>query len=398
MPALATQSLSFPRLLGSYGGGAPGPLVIGIGGMHGNEPAGVFALREVLHRLRSQRPSFRGLLLALTGNRAALARGCRYIDEDFNRLWGPERPQRTEERRAEPTSEEQEQRELLAAIEAALAQRQGPAVFLDLHTTSAAGQPFVVIGDSLLNRRFAFGLQAPVILGLEEQLEGTLLNYLSEQGHVVVGFEGGQHAAPEAVQNHTAAIWSVLTTAGCLQPQDAPGPSDRDQPSRHKTPPGQPVCPVLEIRYHHLIQAGDDFVMEPGFTNFQPVERGQLLARDRHGQIRAQESGQILMPLYQGQGTDGFFLARTVRRFWLRLAVWLRHCRIERLLPLLPGIRRHPEQTATLIVDSRIARWFVLEIFHLLGFRKKRYHRGKLLVSRRWHEPETLGGDRQPNP
>ena len=376
MPDPPAQS-SFPRRLGSYGGDTAGPLVIGIGGMHGNEPAGVFALQDVLRRLHSRRLPFRGKLLALTGNRAALARGCRYIDEDFNRLWGSERLEGEDGQRAEPTSEEQEQRELLATIETALAQRQGPVVFLDLHTTSAAGQPFVVIGDSLLNRRFAFGLQAPVILGLEEQLEGTLLNYLSEQGHVSIGFEGGQHASPSAVENHTAAIWSVLTTAGCLRPQDA----------YERTPPEQPVCPVLEIRYHHLLQANDDFVMEPGFTNFQSVRRGQLLARDRHGQICAPESGQILMPLYQDQGADGFFLVRTVRRFWLRLAVRLRRLRLERLLPLLPGVRRHPDQAATLVVEPRIARWFVMEIFHLLGFRKKRQQAGKLLVSRRWHEP-----------
>ena len=387
MPDPPAQSPNFPRLLGSYGGGTPGPLVIGIGGMHGNEPAGVFALQQVLHSLHTRQPSFRGKLLALAGNRAALARGCRYIDEDFNRLWVSERLQEAGERCAEPTSEEQERRDLLAVIETALAQRQGPAVVLDLHTTSAAGQPFVVIGDSLPNRRFAFGLQAPVILGLEEQLEGTLLNYLSEQGHVVIGFEGGQHASPDAVQNHIAAIWSVLTTAGCLRPQDAP----------EKTPPEQPVCPVLEIRYHHLIQAEDDFAMEPGFTNFQPVKRGQLLARDRHGQIRAPESGQILMPLYQGQGADGFFQVRTVRRFWLRLAVRMRHLRLERLLPLLPGVRRHPDQAATLVVEPRIARWFVMEIFHLLGFRKERHHAGKLLVSRRWHEPGVFEAE-EPNP
>ena len=387
MPDPPAQFPSFPRLLGSYGGDTAGPLVIGIGGMHGNEPAGVFALQDVLHNLHDRRPAFRGTLLALTGNRAALARGCRYIDEDFNRLWVAERLQEARERHAELTSEEREQRELLTAIEAALAQRQGPAVFLDLHTTSAEGQPFVVIGDSLPNRRFASGLQAPVILGLEEQLEGTLLNYLSEQGHVVIGFEGGQHASPDAVQHHIAAIWSVLTTAGCLRSQDAP----------EKTPPEQLVCPVVEIRYHHLIQAGDDFVMEPGFTNFQPVRRGQLLAHDRHGQIRAQESGQILMPLYQGQGADGFFLVRTVRWFWLRLAVWLRYLRLERLLPLLPGVRRHPDQATTLIVEPHIARWFVMEIFHLLGFRKKRQHAGKLLVSRRWHEPGAFE-DGESNP
>ena len=36
-------------------------------------------------------PPFKGQLVALAGNRAALARGCRYISEDFNRIWLPER-------------------------------------------------------------------------------------------------------------------------------------------------------------------------------------------------------------------------------------------------------------------------------------------------------------------
>lgn len=65
----------------------------------------------------------------------------------------------------------------------------------------------------------------------------------------------------------------------------------------------------------------------------------------------------------------------------------LRHLQLERLLPVLPGVHRHPDQATTLVVNPRIARWFVLEIFHLLGFRKKRTQVGKLIVSRRWHVP-----------
>lgn len=67
-------------------------------------------------------------------------------------------------------------RELLEEIDAALARRRGPVIFLDLHTTSAAGTPFTIIADTLLNRRLALSLPAPVILGLEEHLEGTTLN------------------------------------------------------------------------------------------------------------------------------------------------------------------------------------------------------------------------------
>ena len=375
-PEPTAQSTPFPRLLGSYGGHAAGPLVLSIGGMHGNEPAGVLALQQVLGSLHASNLPFRGRFVGLAGNRAALARGCRYIDQDFNRLWSPERVQqlKRQERSADTGAEDAEQRELLEELEAQLARRHGPVVFLDLHTTSAAGRPFVVIGDTLLNRRFAFRLRAAMILGLEEQLEGTLLNYLSERGHVAIGFEAGQHAAPSAVENHVAAIWSVLVTAGCIPTTAVPASSER-----------RPA--VVEIRHHHLIQDGDGFVMQPGFTNFQPVRRGQLLAHDRHGPIRAAESGQILMPLYQGQGADGFFVVRAVRPVWLGLAAWLRRLRLERFLPVLPGVRRHPDLAATFTIDLRIARWYGLELFHLLGFRKKRSQAGKLIVSRRWHEP-----------
>ncbi len=379
----------FPRVLGRYGGDTAGPLVIGIGGMHGNEPAGAQALQETLQALRAADVPFRGSFIGLAGNRAALARGCRYLDEDFNRAWSRERVIRLRSRRATPdaTSEEIEQRELLASLDAELARRRGPVVCLDLHTTSAAGTPFVVIGDTLLNRRFGFRLRAPVVLGLEERLESTILNHLGEEGHVAVGFEGGQNDSPSAVAIHMEAIRTVLATAGCIRTEDLPLPAhgSEDPAADSDAPP-----PVVEVRYHHLIREGDEFVMEPGFTNFQPVERGQILARDRRGPIRAGESGQVLMPLYQGQGTDGFFLVRRVRPFWLRLASWLRRLRIERLLPALPGVRRYQDTPGTLVVDPRVARWFVVELFHLLGFRKRLSREGKLIVSRRWHESRAF--------
>ena len=379
----------FPRVLGTWGGDAPGPLVIGIGGMHGNEPAGVLALQRALETLRSSRTPFRGRFVGLSGNRAALARGRRYIHQDLNRLWSAERVRRLRNGRnsVEANSETEEQRELLEALEAQLAQRRGPVVCLDLHTTSAAGTPFVVIGDTLLNRRFAFGLGAPVVLGLEERLESTILNHLGERGYVAVGFEGGQHDSPSALTIHLAAIRSVLATAGCVRAGDFRAPDHGREASGEEACAGRAAPQVVEIRDHHVIREGDDFVMEPGFTNFQPVERGQALARDRRGPILARESGQILMPLYQEQGTDGFFLVRQVRPFWLRVAEWLRRLRFERFLPVLPGVRLHADRPLTLVVDPRIARWFVVELFHLLGFRKRRSRQGKLVVSRRWHEP-----------
>src|SRR5262245_58098613 len=81
----------FDRELGSYGGSAPGPLVIATGAIHGNEPAGVRALVSVLGALRAAAPPFRGRVVGFAGNLEALRQGVRYLDRDLNRAWRPER-------------------------------------------------------------------------------------------------------------------------------------------------------------------------------------------------------------------------------------------------------------------------------------------------------------------
>lgn len=374
-----------PRVLGTYGGQSTGPLVICIGGIHGNEPAGVVAAHRVLDWLTAHQPSFRGELLALAGNRAALLRNARYLAHDLNRVWSLERIAAF---RAgtwqEPTApEDEEQRELLTAIDEALTRRRGPVIFLDLHTTSAVGIPFTVIADTLLNRQLARSLPAPVILGLEEHLDATTLNYMNDCGYIAVGFEGGQNEAPTSVDHHELALWTTLITAGCIRRADVPHVRALHENLSQQT---KLVPPILEIRYRHAVQPEDQFVMEPGFENFQKIEQGQLLARDRRGEIRATESGYILMPLYQSQGTDGFFLVRAVRPMWLTMSAWMRQRKLEKFLPWLPGIHLHPERAETFIVNPTIARWFVMKFFHLLGFRRQREEEGQLVVSRRPHD------------
>ena len=374
-----------PRVLGTYGNHTDGPLVICIGGIHGNEPAGVVAAQRVLRWLHTHQPSFRGELIALTGNRAALLQSCRYLARDLNRMWSQERitafRQGSGQTSIDP--EDEEQRELLIAIDEVLARRRGPVIFLDLHTTSAAGIPFTVIADTLLNRQLARSLPAPVILGLEEHLDATTLNYMNDCGYIAVGFEGGQNEASTSVEHHELALWTTLITAGCLRRADVPHVHGLYEKLSQQT---KTVPPILEIRYRHAVRPEDQFVMEPGFENFQKIARGQLLARDRHGEIRAKESGYILMPLYQSQGTDGFFLVQAVKPVWLTVSAWMRQWQLERVLPWLPGIHRHPERAETFVVNPAITRWFVIQFFHLLGFRRQREEEGKLVVSRRPHD------------
>src|SRR5690606_38539113 len=64
-----------------------GPLVLVTVGIHGNEPAGLHAMRRVLRDLARHDVPLEGRLAAFVGNRAGLERNVRYVDEDMNRLW-----------------------------------------------------------------------------------------------------------------------------------------------------------------------------------------------------------------------------------------------------------------------------------------------------------------------
>ncbi len=181
------------HLLGVYDVGLEGPLFVFVGGLHGNEPAGVWALQELLKVLERERFQLRGRLVCLAGNLQALRCGERYLDVDFNRIWSPED---IREGTPEAAREVPVRARLMAAIEQEIKSAKEPVLFLDLHSTSAGGSPFSIIGDTLQNRQIAFGFPVPVILGLEENVEGALLGYFGERGHVAVGFEGGQHDDP----------------------------------------------------------------------------------------------------------------------------------------------------------------------------------------------------------
>lgn len=372
----------FERVIGRHRGDEAGATLVVVGGIHGNEPAGVHAARRVMEALARLDPPFRGELIALVGNRRALAHDSRYLAIDLNRQWTRERLATFEGRRegGETTPEDAEQRDLLAELRAAEARARGDLFFIDLHTSSADGPPFLTIGDTLRHRAFALHFPLPVVLGLEEMVDGALLEHMNTRGHITLGVEAGRHDDPRAIDRHEAVVWLALAAAGLMRAEDIP---DAGAARRLLQEASRGIPPIIEVRHRHVVRPGDDFRMEPGYSNLQAVSKGRLLARDRTGTIVTGEDGLILLPLYQGQGDDGYFWCREVKRFWLHLSAVLRTLHLGSLMRLLPGVRRHPSLPHTLIVDTRIARFYPLELFHLVGFRKRRQHGTLLLVSRR---------------
>jgi succinylglutamate desuccinylase len=372
------------HLIASIRGSLPGPTLLILGGIHGNEPAGVIAADRVLRRIQELSANLRGEVVLFRGNTRALERKVRYIDADLNRQWTAAKALISESgKNGRPEiSEFLERGELLLALREAASRARGDVYFVDLHTTSAQGKPFATVGDTLRNRRFALKFPLTIVLGLEEQIDGTLLEYINNLGAITMGFEAGQHEAITSVEHHEALIWNATVATGNFRPDDLPELNHYRTVLKRASGGRR----VVEVRHRHAIVPEDGFRMEPGFSNFQPVRRGQVLARDRTGDITAREKGLILLPLYQALGDDGFFLGREVKQFWLNLSALLRNLKVGRYIHLLPGVRRDPLNENFLIINTRIARILPLQILHLLGFRRRRWIDNYLVVSRRAYD------------
>ena len=371
------------HVVGEFVGKEDGPSLVVFGGVHGNEQSGVLAMRRILLELESLKGDLKGRVYFLAGNTRAINKNVRYIDEDLNRHW-------TEEivKRNDPTShiftnraEDKEQTELLEILDRVFSTAKDEVFTMDLHSTSAESVPFAMIGDTLRNREFAFKFPAIILLGIEEQLDSTILEYVNNLGAVTLGFEAGQHTTKAAVDNQEALIWLALVNSGILSANEIDTAK-----YEHVLEDAMGKPRIIEVRHRHGIAPTDNFKMELGYENFQPIRKGEALANDKHGAVRATEKGMILMPLYQDQGEDGFFIGREISYFWLKLSRVLRGLGLGNYMHLLPGSKRHPEDPESLIVNTKIARVLPLQIFHLLGFRKRRWRNEKLIVSRRRHD------------
>ena len=185
------QTVAVKRTIDHLQGNKSGPTVVFFAGIHGNEPAGVFALKHVFKELKSKNSALKGQLFGVAGNLGALNRHVRFQTVDLNRIWFPERIKNIRANKQADIEEEKELKALLEVLNNILEKATPPFYFIDLHTTSSDTAPFIVLNDSLLNRKYASNYPLPIILGIEEYLEGALLSYINELGYVSLGFESG---------------------------------------------------------------------------------------------------------------------------------------------------------------------------------------------------------------
>lgn len=311
------------RKIGHYEGDKHGDLIIAIGAIHGNEPAGVHALQmlfDMLQKepLRNSAFRFSGRLVGLVGNIQALERRQRFVKKDLNRQLTPENidkgrggfleSKEKETPQYERSFEDLELIELMQTIENEIVNYQPKRlIILDLHTTSADGGIFSIVADNPESLALAESLHAPVVMGMIGAVGGSTLHYFTEKNMgiptVAVAFESGKHDDLYSTRRAVAWLVHALRSVGSI--------SQYDIENRHEIilkNYSRDLPKTVQFLDSHPITAMDNFKMFGNFRNFQPVRKGEILAKDRNGFIVAPQDCRVLMPLYQTQGSEGFFL------------------------------------------------------------------------------------------
>lgn len=377
------STLEADRIIGHITSEKPGPTMVFFGGIHGNEQAGVLALEKVFNKFhRGERTLESGSVIAIRGNLPALTRKQRFLKHDLNRLWGRDRlGQVLEKPRDQRSAEENELAVLYRGVHQLLEQYSPPFYFIDLHTTSSQTLPFITVNDSIINRKFSELFPVPVILGIEEYLEGPLLSYINELGYLALGFESGQHDDPRAISNAEDFIWLALSYSGAVSWT----PEQDDQFQRLKNAAFGDHH-FYEIFYRHKLPEVHSFKMEDGFWSFQPLPKGTLLATEKGVPVEMEKKGILFMPLYQKQGEEGFFLIRRTPRWALRLSSRLRKWNFHKALSALPGVNWEDEDRDRLVVNLHVTRFLSKPFFHLLGYRSRQPDKAHLILSNREHK------------
>lgn len=381
-----SESINPSRMLGAIKGSKNAPSIVIFAGIHGNEMAGVKASKLVLEKIKNQNISFKGNLYVVLGNLNALKKGIRYEHIDLNRIWKQENINTLNNFSSTKNAEEKEQLEIYYCIKNILKTNSGPFYFLDLHTTSSPTIPFITISDSLNNRKFSSKFSVPIVLGIEEYLDGPLLTYINEFGHIALGFEAGEHFDIESVKKSEAFIWSALVNSKCILRNSF---SDYDKYENMLSEINFKNV-YFEIVFKYTLTENESFRMHKGFNNFESISKDQGLAVSDGRDLTASIDGIIFMPLYQELGDDGYFILNKISNFWLYASILARRVKINHFLRLIPGVRMDPNSRYGLIVNPKIARFLAKDIFHLLGYRKQIFKNGKLYFIKRDRKISTF--------
>ncbi len=200
--------------------GIPGPHVVLVSLVHGNETAGATALAQMLHENFTPK---RGRLTFGFANLAAFARfdpasplTSRYVEEDLNRVWDD--AQLFGVRRSVELDRAREIRPIIDTAD----------LLLDLHSMLWPSEPLLLCGPTHQGRALALRLATPSLIVADEGHAGgkRLIDYgrFTEATGTAAGIlvEAGQHWQHDTIAQTRLTIAAFLRHAGMAEPASPP--------------------------------------------------------------------------------------------------------------------------------------------------------------------------------
>ena len=272
-----------PGYVMSFDSGRPGPHAMLVALVHGNEICGAIALDRLLRE--RTRPD-RGRLTFAFANKAAYKQfdahypeATRYVDEDFNRLWSPDKlggdAGSIELHRA---------RELRPIIESV-------DILLDLHSMQHPSAPLALAGSHAKGLRFAKAVGAPNVIIIDAgHASGTRLRDYGNFGDP----EGPKNALLVECGQHWEASSADVALAVCHRFLAHTGTIDRNRlPAEAlvKAPPQR----VIEITDRVTVQT-DDFRFSKPFVGLEQIsDSHEVIGHDGSDPIRTPYANAILV-------------------------------------------------------------------------------------------------------
>ena len=287
---------------------APGPSLVVLGAVHGNEVCGAHAIVRAIDDLTHGRLRLlRGrLTLVPVANPLAFAQATREGQRNLNRRFLPQ-----------PDPQDYEDR-ITHQLAPLLAQHE---VLLDLHSFHTPGDPFAMVGprnNSGAREPFARAAEEMALaraLGAQQVVEGWLEvydraarlrgelpddegigtnEYMRSQGGYAVTIECGQHEDPEAIDAATRAIHGALAHLELA----------------HVPAPPRFAGPAARLKDVVLRESPADRLAQD-WHSFDAVQAGDVIAHRADGTpVAAPYDGCVLFPHPEAEvGQELFYLA-----------------------------------------------------------------------------------------
>lgn len=269
---------------------APGPHLLVLGAIHGNETCGPAAMKDILADFAG------GALSLLKGqvtfipvcNPAAYAENARFIDKNLNRVFQPS---------AQPDCYEAElANELTPYVEAA-------DVVLDLHSVTSTNAPFAFLDyEEPPFTAFTEALGVgniicgwPQVQAAPDSLnESDTISYARRMGKIGAVVECGVHGTPEADAVARRVILNALVYLGAL-----PG-----------TAAVQGDTAIIRTRVTHMVLRKQEGAFTRPWCHLDRLHKGDIIAHYADGSVEvAPANGRLIMPLSDaGIGHEWFYL------------------------------------------------------------------------------------------